>query len=538
VKILEILLFALLGTATNGEPFKVVLYDNPPLIILGDNEPPQGIVLDFLRSIESEDNGLTFEFENLSFSEAVKKIDTGEADILPGIALTYERQQKMSFSKASILRNRAILFRQAKAPVFEIEDLEGKTVALLNDDVHADAFQNLMEIYGINCTTVEVERYPDAIELLENEEVDVAVINEIFAGRLGEIDSVVSTFISFNPIEVRIGYRPDIEWEKVRLIDEALERQHEDPESPLNRSIFRYLSPAAAFEIPLFLRVIFGIILAVVLIALVFIFILRRLVAQRTKELRIEKDRAEAGDRSKTYFLSNISHEIRTPLNGILGFSQLLESSEDLVAVDRQSVEAIVESSERLETIFESILRFTTLVGEVPALNDESTQIDEVVDEVIEVVSARSGKSPDFFEVDPGKALGKTYIADRGAWYLILECLIDNAVKFGKGSKVKIGLDEEKIPGRKCMLTLTVQNGGENIPEEARERVLLPFEQVDGSPTRAHDGIGLGLSIVQSYVNRLKGEITLHSPAEGGLLVRVRVPMVRARETEPEGDES
>ena len=509
-----------------GEVLDVVLYDNPPLITLEEGREPAGIIPELMRSLELGRSDLEFRFREETFPEALKLLRSGEVDILPGIASSYERQQVMKFSKTSIMRNRAVIFRRENIPVLEMEDLDGKIVALLRDDVHAAAFRNLAEIYGVYCEVVEVDEYQSAVRLLREGEVDLAVINEVFASRIKDEDSLVSTFISFNPIEIRIGYRADMSPEIIRRIDVTIEQQHDDPESPLNRAVFRYLSPDTTIRIPVLLWVILSLTLFIAAIVVGFNLVLRKIVMQRTKELVFERDRAAAADRAKAHFLGNVSHEIRTPLNGILGFCQLLESSLDLSKEDGESVEAIIESGHRLEAVLSAILRYSSLVSNAPTAENEDLPLDSIFYEVVEILSVKHVKGRDRIHMDIEGISGHSYKTDRDAWYITLESLITNALKYGNDLPINV-FATEIISEKKdqVVIRVEIEDRGHGIPNEALERVFLPFEQVDVSLSRQYEGIGLGLSLVKSNVEILGGTVHLESPAEGGLRAVVEVPI-------------
>ena len=529
MKFLSAVFFLILSTlASRGEEIDVVLYDNPPLIILEEGKKPSGIVPDFFRALQKETN-LDFRFHEASFVDAKEMTANGKMDVMPALAQTYERQQLLKFSKVFLLRNRAVLFRRQNFVFHEMEDLAGKKVALIRDDVHAEAFQELCEIYGITSDIQWVESYDEALESLLSGKVDLAVLNEIYSSQLKREDAIVSTYVSFNPVEIRIGYNKEVSPELISQIDEVLSRQQNETDSVLNRAIVKYLSPQVETQIPLILWALLGAVLIVVFVVIGLNRILRKLVEQRTEELRLERDRAAAADRAKAHFLGNVSHEIRTPLNGILGFCQLLESSEDLGSSEKESVEAIVESGRRLESLLTAILRYSDMASEVQQSVREPIVVETVALEVIEILGVRFEEAKGLIQADFTGVEARSYLTDPNAWYVILENLIGNAIKFGNGSPISVKMSEGKSNKGVRVLRLEVEDGGEGISSNDRERVFLPFEQVDGTLTRRHEGVGLGLSLVRSNVNLLGGTVALSQAEAGGLRVVIEVPVLLAQ---------
>ncbi len=504
-----------------AEKRTVVLYENPPLIILDGASRPAGIVPEFLRSLEVGPDGMDFDFVEATFPEAMAMIQDGRADILPGVARTYERSEFMDFSKEPLMRNRAVVFRGPDVVVSTVEDLHGQRVALLRDDVHAAAFLNLVGIYGLKVDVTEVETYSSAVELMRTGAVDLAVLNQLFAGNMSRDNKVVSTLISFNPIEIRMGYRKGLSPDFLGRMDRELLAQREDPESPLNRALFRYLSPSRHIDVPSWVWFLVLLLVLVLIAALFFNRLLRREVARQTEELRAERDRAQAADRAKAHFLNNVSHEIRTPLNGILGFCQLLESSEDLTPEDRESLGAVVESGHRLESVLGAILHYSSVVASPRRRFDDEVLFDAMAEEVVEILCLRLDFPPESFRLSVADVAGKIFLSDRNAWFLIIEGLMANAVRFGKGAPVEVRMRTIEREDGDILLHLDVVDGGDGIPESFRERVFLPFEQVDYSLTREFEGLGLGLSLVRAHVDLLGGRMGMEDEPEGGFRVWV-----------------
>tara|TARA_R100000027_G_scaffold9275_4_gene6677 strand:+ start:2630 stop:4207 length:1578 start_codon:yes stop_codon:yes gene_type:complete len=513
-----------IGLGLRAEEIDVVLYSNPPLINLEEGGEPTGIVLDFLRSLEAESD-LTFRFRSSSFPEAIEMVRNGEVDMLPAVAFSYDRQSFMKFSKSFLFRNRGVLYRRGGIPFHEMEDLEGKSVALLQSDVHGDAFRELVQIYGLSVDFRVVESYDEAVELLQDQSVDFSVLNAIYGSQIPMDGSIVSTYNSFNPVSLRIGYSPSTSNELIRRIDEALDAQHDAVDSALHRSIAKNFKQERETRIPLYVWVILVSIFGVAVIAVGMSRLLHRIVEQRTEELRIERDRAAAADRAKSHFLGNVSHEIRTPLNGILGFCQLIETSEHLSVQDRESVDAIVESSQRLELVLSAILRYSDLASAVCKVEKDAVVVADLLPEIAEVLCMRFGADRERVEIELKGVEGRTYTTDGNIWYGMLESLIGNALKFGGDSNVVVRLSERGFRKGVSCLHLEVEDSGPGIPLEDRERIFLPFEQLDTSLSRRFEGVGLGLSLVKENVNLLGGTIELRDGMNGGVRVVVEIPV-------------
>jgi signal transduction histidine kinase len=112
-------------------------------------------------------------------------------------------------------------------------------------------------------------------------------------------------------------------------------------------------------------------------------------------------------------------------------------------------------------------------------------------------------------------------VADQQRLHQILVNLINNAVKFTPDG----GIDVRLYRANDHDWTITVSDTGKGIPEDALEYIFEPFRQVDGSATRTHKGVGLGLSIVQQLVELMGGNIKVDSEIGHGSTFTIQLPL-------------
>lgn len=236
---------------------------------------------------------------------------------------------------------------------------------------------------------------------------------------------------------------------------------------------------------------------------------LEALVKARTTQLQKVLLRAQAADHAKTLLLARIGHELFTPLNHIQLHAQLLRDEWPSQA-EPAEVERILVSSRALETLIRQILRYADIeAGGERALSAPFSPL-HLAQELTDQYGPRADHRGLAFIFEAAADAPETWVGDRSRIGDILQELLSNAVKFTGEGRVVFRLGAG--PG----LCFDVEDTGPGVPEGARERVFQPLEQADGSFTRAHGGVGIGLAVARQLADLTGGALTLESVAGGG----------------------
>ncbi|HEU4537204.1 MAG TPA: HAMP domain-containing sensor histidine kinase, partial [Polyangiaceae bacterium] len=208
-----------------------------------------------------------------------------------------------------------------------------------------------------------------------------------------------------------------------------------------------------------------------------------------------EKRRAEEAGRAKDEFLAMLSHELRTPLNAILGWSRMLASGELDQSRAQRALETIERNAKAQAHLIDDLLDVARIIGGKLRLDVRPLYPFEAVEGAIEAVrpAAEAREVTLSASLDPkaGPVMGDPGRLQQIAWNLL-----SNAVKFTpKGGRVGVALRREG-----ALLELAVEDSGKGIDPALLEHLFVPFWQADPSITRAHGGLGLGLSIVKHLV--------------------------------------
>jgi PAS domain S-box-containing protein len=228
----------------------------------------------------------------------------------------------------------------------------------------------------------------------------------------------------------------------------------------------------------------------------------------RNRELRTAMDVAERASRAKSEFLSRASHELRTPMNAILGFGQLLETS-DLPAKDLDSVTHILTAGRRLLDLINDILDISTVHAGRLSLSMEPVSVDEIVAEAIASERAYAAEREVRVAVDEHSP-GSFVLADRQRLQQVLMHLLSNAIRFNvDGGSVRI---RWRATGDRTRLQMI--DTGQGIPSEHLHTLFGVFARAD--PASLDVGAGVGLPLAKALTEVMGGTISAEStPGEG-----------------------
>ena len=242
---------------------------------------------------------------------------------------------------------------------------------------------------------------------------------------------------------------------------------------------------------------------------------------------------AETANRMKDEFLATVSHELRTPLNAIIGWSHLLRGGSLDKTTASRAMETIDRNAKAQAQLIEDILDVSRMITGKLRLNNEPVDIASVINAAIDSVQLAVDSKDLELEVTLDPSARHT-LGDSSRLQQVVWNLLANAIKFTPSG----GRIEVKVERDGHHLKIRVSDSGQGIQADFLPFIFERFRQADGTTTRQHGGLGLGLAIVRHLVELHGGTIRAESAGEEkGSTFIIKLPLAPKpqRNREPGG---
>jgi PAS domain S-box-containing protein len=243
--------------------------------------------------------------------------------------------------------------------------------------------------------------------------------------------------------------------------------------------------------------------------------------ARLFEEERAARREAEAASRAKDEFLTTISHELRTPLTPVIGWVHMVRNGLLPPEEIDHGLSIIERNAQALKRLINDLLDMTAILSGKMRMEELPVHLSQVINEAAETVRPFAATRDIHLEVAFRDWGDEIVTGDSARLGQLFSNLLHNAVKFSSsGGEVRV---ECEVDGPNVVITVT--DTGQGITSEFLPRVFERFLQADGSKTRSHGGLGLGLALVKSFVEAHRGTVEAESAGLGqGSRFTVRLP--------------
>lgn len=233
------------------------------------------------------------------------------------------------------------------------------------------------------------------------------------------------------------------------------------------------------------------------------------------EEAVIAKELAESSNKAKSEFLANMSHEIRTPLNGIIGFSNLLLSS-DLTDIQKQHLETVNQSASTLLDVVNDILDISKIEAGKLIIDNEKTSLHAIIDQCVDMMKFMAHQKNLELIVNIHEDVHCAIWVDEMRLKQILQNLLNNAIKFTQKGQIELEITAQNSDENHSKIRFSVKDTGIGIKKGNKKKILEAFTQEDNSTTRNYGGTGLGLTITNSLLKLMNSKLEIESEPNVG----------------------
>ena len=233
------------------------------------------------------------------------------------------------------------------------------------------------------------------------------------------------------------------------------------------------------------------------------------------------RHQAEEASRLKEEFLATVSHELRTPLNAVVGWSRLLHSGQLDAEGSRHAVEVIERNAASQRQIIEDLLDVSRIVTGKLRISTQPVDLLLILHGAIDAVQPAAEAKE--IEIATHVAAPDAIVrADSERLQQVFWNLLANAVKFTPAR----GTIDVYLERNGSLAEIRIEDSGPGVPVDFLPRIFERFSQADGSSTRKHGGLGLGLAIVRHLVELHGGTVSAANRKEGGAVLVVKLPIM------------
>ena len=249
----------------------------------------------------------------------------------------------------------------------------------------------------------------------------------------------------------------------------------------------------------------------------------------RNDELEVKRQELQAISDIRDQFIASVSHELRTPMNAIMGFNDLLQSSQAANSKAMEVLQLTQQSGEHLLTVINDVLDYSQFQSGKLGIHPEPFELRKTVAHAMDLFDNRIKSMRLVFQSQIDEGLPAWVLADRHRLMQVLVNLLGNAIKFTQQGHVML-----RVKQSNPSLVFEVEDTGIGISEDQQAKVFERFSQATVQTQAVYGGNGLGLAISKRLVELMGGEIGVKSQLGHGSVFWFTVPLVPAQAKVPE----
>ncbi len=269
------------------QSIKVGVYENYPLVFFEKTGSVQGFFVDLLENIARRKQWDIF-YQKDTYSNLLKKLDKNEIDLIIAVPGTKDLRMKYQYSGNPVFTNWGVLYTQKIQKINSVQDIQGKIVGVLQDDVYQEEFVKMLEKFSISCQFKYFVDCDKMLKELDKKKIDLAVVNRLYGLSQEKDLSIKQTDIIFSPMEMYFIANKNKNAELLNTIDEQLEVWKLNPRSFFYQRLGYWTSIKHTFQLPTWIGFSFLFLFILLSVLLIFIINYRRRIAFQRKSLQVK----------------------------------------------------------------------------------------------------------------------------------------------------------------------------------------------------------------------------------------------------------
>lgn len=228
--------------------------------------------------------------------------------------------------------------------------------------------------------------------------------------------------------------------------------------------------------------------------------------------------KAEAADKAKSMFLSNMSHDIRTPMNAIIGYTTLVQANLDNREKTEEYLKKILSSSNHMLSLINDILDMSRIESGKLNIEEKECSISDIFRDMRNIIQTQMKSKQLNFYMDTIDVIDEDIYCDKLHTNQVILNLLSNAIKFTPaGGSVGLTIRQKpNAPSGFGAYEIRVKDNGIGMSEEFTKHIFEPFEREHTSTISGIQGTGLGMAITKNIVDAMGGTIEVHSEKDKG----------------------
>uniref|UniRef100_UPI0032ED6C6E ATP-binding protein n=1 Tax=Ekhidna sp. TaxID=2608089 RepID=UPI0032ED6C6E len=505
--------------------------------------------------------------ETKSFEEVMELVRVGEGGTFgaSSLSITPQRQQSFNFTEP-YMADIAVLVSSADIPValseYQLSKvLEGKTAVSIRNTTLIEALNRLKDNLGVDFNIEYATNSGNILDQIDGKGNSFGYVD--IANFLVAVDNNVNVKRQFFfPVKLEglaMIFPKNSDWikpvndyfnsarfleDRARIItkylgenaSEIINRISKSAEiGPLEEIVLSNREKEAQYERLLEaaqrdkdadkLSIILIAIIVVIAVVLMLVYALYRVKSKNTSQLLEQQRLVEETNNQlrnlneeKNNLIQVLAHDLRAPLSTLSGGADMLKAKENLSEEGEKILGFMHQSSEKMQGLINKILDVDAIETGKHNLKIEEFDILEVIRQSVHENQQRADDKSIALEMDEASSL--TVKADKVYTLQVIDNLISNAIKYSnESSRVVISTEP-----RSEMVQISVKDQGPGLSEDDKKRIFRKYQRLSARPTKGELSIGLGLSIVKLFTERMGGKVSFDTELRSGTTFHIQLP--------------